>query len=103
MLAAGYAMTLDIIFGAAVSIGVLVLIVLRLSSVVPDVEKVLRPAALYVLFGGWLLELAKWIQLPATRTDLGHWWALAANTVAVGSLSYAEIKTRLRRRRVTIS
>jgi p-aminobenzoyl-glutamate transporter AbgT len=96
-------MALDIIFSAAVSIGLFVLIALRLAGVVPDVVKVLRPAAFFVLLGGWLVELAKWIQLPAARTDLGHWWALAANTVVVVSWAYAEIKTRLRPRTVTIN
>jgi hypothetical protein len=96
-------MTLDIIFTAAVSIGVLVLIVLRVSGIVPDVEKVMRPTVVFVFLGGWLLDVVKLFQVPALRTDLGHWSVLAINTVVIAVLVYAEIKPRLRRRTVTIS
>ncbi len=96
-------MTLEMVFGFAVSLGILVLIVLRLSGVVPDPAKVMIPAAPYVLVAGWLVDIIKLIQHPPALAQVPHLWAVTGETIVVVWLSYHEIKTRLLRRRVTIS
>jgi hypothetical protein len=50
-------MTLDNIFGVAVSVALMFLIVLRLSGVVRDVGRILIHAGPYVIVGGWLVDI----------------------------------------------
>jgi hypothetical protein len=88
-------MLLDKIFAAAVSMALLVLIVLRLSGVIRNVERVVGRAGLVFFAGGWLVDILKLIQRPLAIADVSHLSAVAIETIAIAWLSYHEIKTRL--------
>jgi hypothetical protein len=94
-------MVLDKIFAGTVSITLLCFIVLRLSGVIRNVEKALGLTVLFILVGGWLVDIIKLIQQPPPRTDLTDLWSLVIETIAIVLLAYQEIRTRRLRRPTT--